>query len=447
MKIRDRIKDFRRVKASEILPNPANWRTHPKKQQDALRAVLAEVGIADALLVRETDEGLQLLDGHLRADAAPDTDWPVLVLDVDDADAAKLLATFDPLAGMAGTDAEKLEELLREIDTESAALAALLQDLASDAGLQLEEPPELEEDDPPELPAVPVTKAGDVWTLGPHRLLCGDATKAESIERLMAGEQAAMVFTDPPYNVDYTGGTKQALKIENDKMEGEAFYSFLRDSYARMLEATVPGGAIYVCHASCESVNFITAAEDAGWLIKQCLIWVKNSLVLGRQDYQWRHEPILYGWKPGAAHAWHAGRKETTVLEDRYGMSIDEDDGSYLVTVSTGDGAAVIRVPSYEVLHEQSADTETIWRVPKPKRNSDHPTMKPVRVPSMGIANSSRRGEIVLDLFGGSGSTMSACQQTGRRCFAMELSPGYCDVIVKRWEQLTGGKATRGETS
>ena len=237
----------------------------------------------------------------------------------------------------------------------------------------------------------PVTKLGDIWLLGPHRLLCGDATKEDDVRRLMDGRLAAMVFTDPPYNVAYTGGTKDKLTIQNDNMSDADFYRFLLESYKNMLDPVAPGGAIYVCHADTEGLNFRKAMLEAGWLLKQCLIWVKNTFVMGRQDYHWGHEPILYGWKSGAAHTWNSDRKQTTV-----------------------------------------------WEFDKPTRNADHPTMKPVGIPAQAIQNSSRVGDIVLDLFGGSGSTLIAAEQTERICYMMDLDPKYADVIVKRYIEQIG---------
>jgi hypothetical protein len=213
MRIRDRIKELRRVPASELLPNPKNWRTHPQSQQDALRGVLAEVGIADAVLARETPNGLMLIDGHLRAETARDAMLPVLVLDVDEAEADKLLATLDPLAAMAEADAAKLDGLLREIDTGSEALQQMLADLADDAGLYQDEEKEVTEDEVPEPPVVPVTKPGDLWLLGRHRLLCGDSTNAADVARLMNGQNADMVWTDPPYGHGNMDGDLQAARV------------------------------------------------------------------------------------------------------------------------------------------------------------------------------------------------------------------------------------------
>jgi len=238
---------------------------------------------------------------------------------------------------------------------------------------------------------IPVTKPGDVWLLGRHRLLCGDAIKAEDVLRLVDGKLCNMVFTDPPYNVAYVGKTADSLKIQNDSMADGDFYKFLLQAYTNMLEAVAPGGAIYVCHADTEGLNFRRAMVDAGWLLKQCLVWVKNSMVLGRQDYHWQHEPILYGWKPGAAHTWNSDRKQTT-----------------------------------------------IWPFDRPSRSSDHPTMKPIAIPTNAIQNSSKAGDIVLDLFGGSGSTLIAAEQTGRICYTTEIDPVYADVIVARYIAQVG---------
>lgn len=240
----------------------------------------------------------------------------------------------------------------------------------------------------------PITQLGDIWELGEHRLMCGDARDAESVALLMDGQRADMVWTDPPYNVAYEGKTKDALTIENDSMNDESFYSFLFAAYTSMLGHTRAGGAIYVAHADSEGANFRRALQRSGWLLKQCLIWVKNSLVMGRQDYHWKHEPILYGWAPGAAHTWETDRKQTTVLE-----------------------------------------------FDRPTRSTDHPTMKPVALVEYMVKNSSKPGDIVMDLFGGSGTTMIAAQQCSRRARLMELSPIYCDVIVRRFEEFTGQTA------
>jgi DNA modification methylase len=234
-----------------------------------------------------------------------------------------------------------------------------------------------------DLSDAPYSQKGDVYILGNHRVMCGDSTLKADVKKLIQDDRIDLVFTDPPYNVDYEG---TAGKIMNDKMEDNTFYLFLYKAFENMFEHTKPGGAIYVCHADTEGLNFRNAFKNAGYKLAECLIWVKNALVLGRQDYHWRHEPILYGWREGAAH--------------------------YFVDDRTQD---------------------TIWEYNKPKRNEEHPTMKPLELVGKAIANSSRVNEIVLDLFGGSGSTMIASDQLQRRARIMELDERFVDVIVKRY--------------
>ena len=250
-------------------------------------------------------------------------------------------------------------------------------------------------DEVPDTPTDPITKPGDLWILGNHRLLCGDSTNAQHMERLMDGKQADLWLTDPPYNVAYEGKTKDALTIQNDSMNDGDFRQFLRDVYATAATALRPGAAFYIWHADLEGYNFRGAAHDIGWQIRQCLIWVKSTLVMGRQDYHWKHEPCLYGWMEGASHFWNSDRKQTTVLE-----------------------------------------------FDKPSRNGEHPTMKPVELFQYQLNNSTKQGDIVLDSFGGSGTTMIAAERIQRKARLMELDPAYCDVIVKRWEDFTGKTAT-----
>ena len=226
---------------------------------------------------------------------------------------------------------------------------------------------------------------GDLFEIGEHRLLCGDSTQTDTFEKLMQGEFADMVVTDPPYNVAYEGKTKDALTIENDSMGNADFYQFLYDFYSALTTAVKKGGAIYVWHASSEVINFGKAMVDAGWLLKQQLIWVKNTMVMGRQDYQWKHEPCLYGWLAGGSHNWYSDRKQTTVIN-----------------------------------------------FDKPQRNGEHPTMKPIGLFAYQIENSSKVGDIVIDAFGGSGTTMVACEQLKRKARVIEFDPRYCQVIIDR---------------
>jgi len=291
----------------------------------------------------------------------------------------------------------------------------------------------------------PVTKKGDVWLLGEHRLMCGDSTVLSDMERLVNDKNAKLILTDPPYNVNYGEkavaiGSGNTSKILNDNMPSESFRAFLKDAFSNMFIVAEKGAAIYVFHSEHEGFNFRGALSDAGWNITQCIIWVKNAMVLGRQDYQWRHEPILYGWKPGAGHNWFGGRKQTTVIDDDDGVFIHEDNDGIKISINAGANPVILKVPSYEII-SHGDDATTVWRVDKPTHNIDHPTMKPIVLCAQAIENSSQEGEIVLDAFGGSGSTLMACEQTNRICYAMELDEKYCDVIIRRWETFTGGKA------
>ena len=247
-----------------------------------------------------------------------------------------------------------------------------------------------------EIPKEPKTKIGDIYRLGRHLLMCGDSTKIEDVRKLVGDGLIDLLITDPPYNVDYEGGTKEKLKMQNDKMDDEAFRSFLREAFSCADSVMKPGAAFYIWHADLEGYNFRGACYDIGWKVRQCIIWVKNTITLGRQDYQSKHEPCLYGWKGGAKHLWNSDRKQTTVLE-----------------------------------------------FDKPIKNTLHPTMKPVSLFDYQIKNSTRDGDKVLDLFAGGGTTIMACERNGRCAYAMELDPKYVDVTIKRWEEFTGKKATK----
>jgi len=249
-------------------------------------------------------------------------------------------------------------------------------------------------DEVPDKPETAITKPGDLWLLGDHRLLCGDSTSDAAIARLMDDAKADMIFTDPPYGIAYVGKTKKRLTIQNDAMSDADFSAFLGKAFGAMRKVCDGGAPYYVCHADGKTMLFRQALMDSGFEVKQTVIWAKQSFVLGRQDYQWQHEPILYGWAAGASHKWYGGRAETTV-----------------------------------------------WEINRPTRSEEHPTMKPVELCARAIRNSSRKGDTVLDLFGGSGSTLIACEHTGRKACLCEIDPLYTDVIVKRWEQATGRKA------
>ena len=276
----------------------------------------------------------------------------------------------------------------------------------------------------------PKTQKGDIWQLGDHFLMCGDSTSAEDVARLMDGTKADLSVTDPPYNVAYEGGTKDHLTIKNDYMSDQAFHEFLVAAFTRMNEALKPGAANYVFFACKEARNFIDAYIQAGFLYKQLLIWVKNTITLTRSDYQWQHEPCIYGWKDGAPHYFTDDRTLRTVVDEW--PDFDQMD------------KAALRDFCKRVFDRDALATDIV-REDKPTRNAEHPTMKPIPLVGRFVRNSSRRGQSVIDLFGGSGSTLMACEQLKRQCRTMEYDPVYCDVIIARWEKYTGRKATKIE--
>ena len=299
----------------------------------------------------------------------------------------------------------------KDVDTLTAKEEAIVEDI----------PPEIDD-------AETTSKLGDVYKLGRHRLIVGDSTDPNVILKLMDGRKADMCVTDPPYNVNYQGGTKDKLKIQNDNMLETQFLEFLSNAFKSMEQVMKPGAAFYIWHADSSRNLFEKGMNSAGLYLRQVIIWVKNAFVIGRQDYQWMHEPCLYGWKEGAAHFFVNDRKLSTIIEDPdidiHSMKKDEL-VSLLETILSED------VPT-DVIHED-----------KPTRNDIHPTMKPVRLIARQIRNSSRKGEAVLDIFGGSGTTMIACEQLDRDCYMCELDPRYADAIITRWENLTGAKAEK----
>lgn len=399
--MKDRIVELIRVRAGDLVENKTNWRRHPAAQRAALRGVLEEIGYAAALIARRDADGtLTLIDGHLRKDLDPEQVVPVLVLDVDEREADALLATMDPISALARPDSKALIELLSRVHTQSEPLADLLEGLYRSADEELRRLLR----DPDEIPVAPKPRAkpGDLFSLGEHRLLCGDATSQADIQRLMGGAKADLLLTDPPFGVSYTGRTKAALRIKGDSAAG--LDDLLERSFARAGEILRDGAPLYVFHPAGElSVRFAQAFLHQGWELRQTLIWKKDRFVLGHGDYHYEHEPILYGYTPSpsrrgrGAGGFYGGNAQPSVLE-----------------------------------------------VSRPAASREHPTAKPVELLRRLVSNSSRRGQIVLDCFGGSGSTLIACQELSRRAFLMELDPAYCDVIIARFETLTGKKARRG---
>jgi len=389
--------------AAQLLANPRNWRIHPKVQQDALSGVLREVGWVQNVIVNQRTG--YVVDGHARVALAISQGGPVPVVyvDLDENEEAIILASLDPLAGMAVTDKDLLGAMLKEITVNDEDLRKMLAGLATYTGIT--DAPFLgltDEDAAPEPPAEPTTVCGDVWLLGRHRLMCGDATDVTAVERLMNGAKADLCITDPPYNVDYTGKTKDALKIMGDRKDDTDFVQFLRDAYASIGLAVKDGASVYVFHADTFGHHFRQEFISAGFHLSGVCVWRKQTMVMGRSDFHWQHEPILYGWKEGHAHGWYGDRKQTTV-----------------------------------------------WDFDRPLRSTEHPTMKPVMLLEYPLGLSSKSGDLVLDLFGGSGSTLIVCQKNHRTAALMEIDPKYCDVIIKRFQDFTGEDAcleTTGRT-
>ena len=316
-------------------------------------------------------------------------------------------------------------------------------DFGIDLGFPTGDPDEAdkvtEDDFDPDAQFETKVNSGEVWQLGEHRLMCGDSTKKEDVAKLMMGEQADLWLTDPPYNVDYEGHAKYLKdsgrpvastgKIMNDFMDEETFFNFLFDAFTSAKENMKAGCAFYIWHSDAHGLTFRQATHQVGLKVRQCLIWNKSSITIGRNDYQWKHEPCLYGWKDGAAHYFVDARNRATVISDEKEIDIDK----------------MKKDEMKKLLHEifDEKISTTIINCPKPQRSEDHPTMKPVRLFGQQIANSSRPGQIVLDTFGGSGTTIVAAEQLGRKARLMELDPHYCNVIIARWEKLTGQKAVK----
>ena len=390
------------VPVEQLIPYARNARTHSDEQIAQIAASIREFGWTNPILV-DGDKGI--IAGHGRLQAARKlgiTEVPVIELAyLTEAQKRAYILADNQLAANAGWDTDLLKIELGDLAEQHFDLSLLGFDAEFLDGLLADDPQEglTDPDEAPETQETVVTVSGDIWLMGNHRLLCGDSTSIDAVQVLMDGQVADMLLTDPPYNVAYEGGTKDALRIKNDNMDAASFRQFLADAFSAASTAMKPGAVFYIWHADSEGYNFRGACSDAGLEVRQCLIWEKNSLVMGRQDYHWQHEPCLYGWKDGAAHLWAADRKQTTIL-----------------------------------------------RFDRPHRNGEHPTMKPVALFEYQMLNNTKGQDIVLDLFGGSGTTMIAAEKNGRQSRLMELDPKYCDVIIRRWQNFTGKKAIHAAT-
>jgi len=384
---------FEQIPIDELVPYARNARTHSKEQIQQLRSSLREFGFVTPVVI---DEKHTILCGHGRVEAAKAegmTSVPCVYAEqLTDAQKRAFILADNRLALNAGWDDEMLRVELSDLQGEDFDLGIMGFDEKELASL-FQDPDGGAEDDGYDLKAAlekaAFVERGDVWTVGLHRLVCGDATNADDVALLMDGKQANLVVTDPPYGVSFQSAS--GLTIQNDSMKDEEFYQFLLKSFQNMAAHLEKGGAAYVFHADTEGLNFRRAFVDAGFHLAGCCIWVKDSLVLGRSDYQWQHEPILYGFLPNGHHPWYSDRRQTT-----------------------------------------------IWNFKKPKKNKNHPTSKPLDLIGYPIGNSTQANGIVLDTFGGSGSTLLACEQMNRICFTMELDEKYASVILRRYVEDTG---------
>lgn len=383
----------------ELLPYVNNARTHDEMQINQIAASIKEFGFNSPIAI---DNDNVILCGHGRLLGAKKLglkEVPTVCLShLTPQEKKAYILADNKIALNSGWDFDllKLEfEDLKSVDFD-LSLTGFSDNEINDLFNDIDQKDAKDDNFDGEPPEVAKSQLGDIWILGEHRLMCGDSTSFDDVEKLMGGDKADLLITDPPYNVDYQGGTKDSLKIMNDKMSDDSFRQFLRDAFSTADSVMREGAVFYIWHADSEGFNFRGACRDVGWKVRQCLIWCKNSMVMGRQDYQWKHEPCLYGWKEGSPHLWCSDRKQTTVLE-----------------------------------------------FDKPLRNGEHPTMKPVPLFDYQIKNNTNVNDKVLDLFGGSGTTMIACEQNNRKSYLMELDPKYVDVIIQRWQKLTGLEAYR----
>lgn len=394
------------------------------KNRDKLMASILEKGFIAPIFVWDDAGEYRLLDGHQRLKTLlwmREKGWDIPMLPVDiieadtEKDAKEKLLLIASQYGDFTTDGYKEFAEGLDLDTESVRL--------SDGTFELPESEDedtIDDDNAPDIEDDPISKPGEIYNLGKHRLMCGDSTDSEQVAKLMDGEKADLWLTDPPYNVDYHGKTTGAT-IKNDKQEDEQFRLFLLNAFKNGAAQLKSGGVYYVWHDALGACKFKTALNESGLAVRQVLIWNKNSLMLGRLDYQVKHESCFYGWKDGAGHYWDGGRSQTTVFDEATEYNPKKMTKEELTTLCQ------------QLLEERKTVKTTVIDMEKPARSIEHPTMKPVKLFQLQIENSTRKGEIVLDTFAGSGTTIIACEKAGRRARVMELDPKYCDVIRRRW--------------
>lgn len=421
----------------QIYDKPLGWLTpyenNPRNNDEAVEPVansISEFGFKVPIVA--TSDG-EIINGHTRWKAAKKLKLktvPVIIADDLTEEQVRAFRLADnKVAEIAQWDIELLLSEIESVDNLDMTLFGFTDsDYTLDDFEDEETGTDISEDEiESEGDSVSSVEYGDIYQLGRHRLMCGDSTSAGDMKELVDGEKIDLYVTDPPYNVAYEGKTEEAVTIQNDSMDDASFRQFLRDAFSVADQHLKPGGAFYIWHADSEGLNFRAAVKETGWLLKQNLVWVKNSIVLGRQDYQWKHEPCLYGWKDGASHYFIDNRSLATVIEE------DEEN---LKEMTKGE------LISYIKTMQESSPTSVFYE-DKPVRSDIHPTMKPLKLIARCVLNSSKKGERVLDSFNGGGSTLMVCEKTERIYYGMELDPVYVERTIKRWEEETGLKAEK----
>lgn len=408
------------IPIDSIKPYENNAKIHTEEQIEQIKTSIKEFGMNDPIGIWGNDN--LIVEGHGRLMACKElgmNEVPIIRLDdLTDEQRRAYTLIHNQTTMNTGFDIDILNEELLNLDLDMKFFG--FDDIPepeieiNDDNFEFEEPEK-----------EPITKKGEIYKLGNHYLMCGDSTKQSDVEKLMNGNLADLVVTDPPYNVNISNS--QGMTIENDNMNNEIFNKFLTDAFNNIYTFLKNGGSFYIWHASREHINFEKALNNNDLYVRQQLIWVKNSFIFGRQDYKWKHEPCLYGWKDGESHYFIDEFNHPTVFEDKIDFdNLKKDEAIQMLKDIYNDGI------STTVMHED-----------KPTINDLHPTMKPLKLIAKLIRNSSKENEIVLDLFGGSGSTLITCEQLNRKCYTMEYDPKYCDAIIQRYEDFTGKKAVK----
>lgn len=395
------------------------------KEYQKIKRSIEKFGCVEPIVV---NKDMTIIGGHQRLKVLKDLGYKKIecvILDITKSEEKALNIALNKITGL--WDEDKLEELLLDLKKNEFNLIDTgfdedeINDIFSEYENDVEEDnfdlretlSEIEE---------PISKLGDMYKLGNHILMCGDSTQKEQVMRLMNNQEADLLLTDPPYNIDISNS--KGMKIQNDNLEKESFIKFLTDCFSNAKEYLKEGAVFYIWYADTSAFEFFTALSNIGLQVRENLVWVKNKFILSRQDYHWRHEPCLYGWKEGKAHYYVNNRKQSTIID----QSVDLD---------------LMSIDEIKEYVQSLIDDSTIFYENKPEKDDLHPTMKPIKLMGKMIKNSSLPNQLVLDLFGGSGSTLIACEQLQRKCFMMEYDPKYCDVIIKRWEDFTGKKAIK----